>query len=60
PLRIKIYATALMWTMVFISCYFFIEHRLIEVVVLLSAAVGTSILIFLVKTTPNTHTHKGK
>jgi len=50
PLFIKIYATVLMWIMVFISCYFFLDHPIAEFVVIASALLGSTILIFFIKT----------
>lgn len=50
PLHIKVYATALMWIMVFVSCYFFLNHPIIEYLVIASAALGSIVLIFFVKT----------
>jgi len=50
PLFIKIYATLLMWMMVFISCYFFLDHPIAEFVVIASALLGSTILIFFIKT----------
>jgi len=50
PLFIKIYATVLMWMMVFISCYFFLDHPIAEFVVIASALLGSTILIFFIKT----------
>ncbi|MGC8802382.1 MAG: YbaN family protein [Bacteroidales bacterium] len=50
PLHIKIYATALMWVMVFISCYFFLDHPMVEIAIIASAALGSIVLLFFVKT----------
>jgi len=50
PLHIKIYATVLMWIMVFVSCYFFLDQPIVEFFIIASAAVGSTVLIFFVKT----------
>lgn len=50
PLHIKIYATVLMWIMVFVSCYFFLEHPIVEIIVIISSAIGSIVFLFFVKT----------
>jgi uncharacterized membrane protein YbaN (DUF454 family) len=49
---IKIYATLTMWLMVFVSCKYFLTQPLIEIAVIVSAAIGSIVLIFFIKTTP--------
>lgn len=52
PLGIKIFATLFMWVMVFISCHFFLTHFVVEIAVIVSAMIGTGILVFFIKTSP--------
>lgn len=50
-MKSKIVSTAMMWTMISISCTFFIESNTIRLVVIAMGAIGTSVMLFFLKTT---------
>jgi len=50
PLKTKIYATALMWLMIFISTVFFIEHIVIDIIVIAAGVTGTIVMNFVIPT----------
>lgn len=50
-MKSKIVSTAMMWTMITISCTFFIESNTIRLVVIAMGAIGTSVMLFFLKTT---------
>lgn len=47
----KIVSTLMMWTMIAISCTFFIESTTIRLVVIAMGVIGTSVMVFFLKTT---------
>lgn len=50
-MKSKIVSTAMMWTMISISCIFFIESTTIQLVVIAMGVIGTSVMVFFLKTT---------
>ncbi|MDZ7777454.1 MAG: YbaN family protein [Bacteroidales bacterium] len=49
-LQQKIYSIAMMWTMIGISTYFFIENRTVDYIVIAVGLTGTVVMGFIVKT----------
>jgi|AntRauTorckE6833_2_1112554.scaffolds.fasta_scaffold07625_4 uncharacterized membrane protein YbaN (DUF454 family) len=49
-LQQKIYSIAMMWTMIGISTYFFIENRTVDYIVIAVGFTGTVVMGFIVKT----------
>lgn len=47
----KIVSTLMMWTMITISCTYFIESTTIRLVVIAMGVIGTSVMVFFLKTT---------
>lgn len=54
-LRLKISSISLMWFMILISILFFIEYRLLEIVVAVVGVAGTVVMAFVVPTSGNHH-----
>lgn len=50
-MKSKIVSTLMMWTMITISCTFFIESTTIRLVVIAMGIIGTSVMVFFLKTT---------
>ena len=50
PLKTKIYATALMWLMVFISTVFFIEQAIVDIIVIAAGLTGTIVMNWVIPT----------
>ena len=50
PLRTKIYATSLMWVMIFISTVFFIENIIIDIIVIAAGITGTIVMNWVIST----------
>lgn len=50
-MKSKIVSTLMMWTMITISCTFFIESTTIRLVVIAMGVIGTSVMVFFLKTT---------
>ncbi|MFO8235262.1 MAG: YbaN family protein [Bacteroidales bacterium] len=50
PLRVKIYATTLMWIMIGISTIFFIENLIVSVIVILAGITGTIVMNWVIPT----------
>ncbi|MGM0565881.1 MAG: YbaN family protein [Bacteroidota bacterium] len=49
-LKQKIYANSMMWTMIGLSTYFFIENRTVDYIVIGVGIIGTIVMGFIVKT----------
>jgi len=50
PLQTKLYSIGMMWAMIFVSIYFFIENICGQILVLLAGMVGTFVVGFVFKT----------
>lgn len=51
--KVKLYIIAMMWTMIFISSYFFIPFEWAKIIVIISGIIGTIVVGFVVKTKRN-------
>ena len=49
-IRTKVYSIALMWIMIGISCFYFIESTTVIIIVLSAGVIGTIVMGFIVRT----------